>query len=194
MRAGNRPAPEFKREAVRLALTSGRMRQEVAADLGTGRPHQPVHQVPGAAIVVAEQNGEPDLALDKGGNVGLAVLPAEDHEIPLPVAEGLPVVHLIGPVSEGTIRRKDQAARASGVSGGVFSCGGRADIPPMPPTDAHGCRHGRRSSRGSPSWPRPRGVAGRRSHGRGSLPDGIADEPCVRRDQDECRASPFHSL
>ena len=33
---GNRPTPEFRREAVRLALTSGRTRREVAADLGIG--------------------------------------------------------------------------------------------------------------------------------------------------------------
>ena len=36
MRNGNRPTPEFRREAVRLALTSGRTRREVAADLGIG--------------------------------------------------------------------------------------------------------------------------------------------------------------
>ncbi len=33
---GNRPTPEFRREAVRLALTSGRTRREVADDLGIG--------------------------------------------------------------------------------------------------------------------------------------------------------------
>ncbi|MBU9700082.1 IS3 family transposase [Rhodobacteraceae bacterium HSP-20] len=33
---GNRPTPEFRREAVRLALTSGRMRREIAEDLGIG--------------------------------------------------------------------------------------------------------------------------------------------------------------
>ena len=33
---GNRPAPEFRREAVRLALTSGRTRREIAEDLGIG--------------------------------------------------------------------------------------------------------------------------------------------------------------
>ncbi len=33
---GNRPTPEFRREAVRLALTSGRTRREIAADLGIG--------------------------------------------------------------------------------------------------------------------------------------------------------------
>ena len=33
---GNKPTPEFRREAVRLALTSGRTRREVAADLGIG--------------------------------------------------------------------------------------------------------------------------------------------------------------
>lgn len=33
---GNRPTPEFRREAVRLALTSGRTRREVAGDLGIG--------------------------------------------------------------------------------------------------------------------------------------------------------------
>lgn len=33
---GNRPTPEFQREAVRLALTSGRMRREIAEDLGIG--------------------------------------------------------------------------------------------------------------------------------------------------------------
>ncbi len=33
---GNRPTPEFRREAVRLALTSGRTRREVAEDLGVG--------------------------------------------------------------------------------------------------------------------------------------------------------------
>ena len=33
---GNRPMPEFRREAVRLALTSGRTRQEIAEDLGIG--------------------------------------------------------------------------------------------------------------------------------------------------------------
>ena len=31
---GNRPTPEFRREAVRLALTSGRIRREIAEDLG----------------------------------------------------------------------------------------------------------------------------------------------------------------
>jgi transposase len=31
---GNRPTPEFRREAVRLALTSGRTRREVSKDLG----------------------------------------------------------------------------------------------------------------------------------------------------------------
>ena len=33
---GNRPTPEFRREAVRLALTSGRTRREIAVDLGIG--------------------------------------------------------------------------------------------------------------------------------------------------------------
>ena len=32
----NRPTPEFRREAVRLALTSGRTRREIAEDLGIG--------------------------------------------------------------------------------------------------------------------------------------------------------------
>ena len=36
MRNGNRPSPEFRREAVRLALTSGRTRREIAEDLGIG--------------------------------------------------------------------------------------------------------------------------------------------------------------
>lgn len=33
---GNRPTPEFRREAVRLALSSGRTRREIAEDLGIG--------------------------------------------------------------------------------------------------------------------------------------------------------------
>ena len=33
---GNRPTSEFRREAVRLALTSGRTRREIAEDLGIG--------------------------------------------------------------------------------------------------------------------------------------------------------------
>jgi transposase len=33
---GNRPTPEFRRDAVRLALTSGRTRREIAEDLGIG--------------------------------------------------------------------------------------------------------------------------------------------------------------
>jgi transposase len=33
---GNRPTPEFRREAVRLALTSGRTRREIAGGLGIG--------------------------------------------------------------------------------------------------------------------------------------------------------------
>ncbi|WP_205319974.1 transposase, partial [Notoacmeibacter marinus] len=33
---GNRPTPEFWREAVRLGLTSGRTRREIAEDLGIG--------------------------------------------------------------------------------------------------------------------------------------------------------------
>jgi transposase len=33
---GNRPTPEFRREAVRLALTNGRTRREIAQDLGIG--------------------------------------------------------------------------------------------------------------------------------------------------------------
>ena len=33
---GNRPTPEFRREAVWLALTSGWTRREIAEDLGTG--------------------------------------------------------------------------------------------------------------------------------------------------------------
>ncbi len=36
MKNGNRPTPEFRREAVRLALTSGRTRREISADLGIG--------------------------------------------------------------------------------------------------------------------------------------------------------------
>ena len=36
MSHGNRPTPEFRREAVRLALTGGRTRKEVADDLGIG--------------------------------------------------------------------------------------------------------------------------------------------------------------
>ena len=31
---GNRPTPEFRREAVRLTLTSGQTRQEIAEDRG----------------------------------------------------------------------------------------------------------------------------------------------------------------
>ncbi len=34
MENGKRPTPELRREAVRLALTSGRTRREIAADLG----------------------------------------------------------------------------------------------------------------------------------------------------------------
>ena len=33
---GNRPTRGFRREAVRLALTGGRTRREIAADLGIG--------------------------------------------------------------------------------------------------------------------------------------------------------------
>lgn len=33
---GNSPTPEFRREAVRLALASGRTRKEMADDLGIG--------------------------------------------------------------------------------------------------------------------------------------------------------------
>ncbi len=33
---GNRPPPEFRREAMRLALTSGRTRREIAEDPGIG--------------------------------------------------------------------------------------------------------------------------------------------------------------
>ena len=33
---GNRPTPEFRREAVRLALSSGLTRREIAEDLGIG--------------------------------------------------------------------------------------------------------------------------------------------------------------
>ena len=33
---GNRPTPEFRREAVRLALTSGRPRRKIAEDPGIG--------------------------------------------------------------------------------------------------------------------------------------------------------------
>lgn len=33
---GIRPTPEFRREAVRLALTSGRTRREIAEDLSIG--------------------------------------------------------------------------------------------------------------------------------------------------------------
>ncbi len=36
MSHGKRPTPEFRREAVRLALTSGRTRREIANDLGVG--------------------------------------------------------------------------------------------------------------------------------------------------------------
>lgn len=36
MSQGKRPTPEFRREAVRLALTSGRTRREIAEDLGIG--------------------------------------------------------------------------------------------------------------------------------------------------------------
>lgn len=36
MSHGKRPTPEFRREAVRLALTSGRTRREIADDLGVG--------------------------------------------------------------------------------------------------------------------------------------------------------------
>jgi transposase len=36
MSKGKRPTPEFRREAVRLALTSGRTRREIAEDLGIG--------------------------------------------------------------------------------------------------------------------------------------------------------------
>jgi transposase len=36
MGSGNRPTPEFRREAVRLAQTSGRMRREIAEDLRGG--------------------------------------------------------------------------------------------------------------------------------------------------------------
>ena len=33
---GNRPTPEFRREAVRLALTGGRTRRAISEDLGIG--------------------------------------------------------------------------------------------------------------------------------------------------------------
>lgn len=36
MSHGKRPTPEFRREAVRLALTSGRTRREIAEDLDIG--------------------------------------------------------------------------------------------------------------------------------------------------------------
>lgn len=40
MRNGNRPTPEFRREAVRLALTNDRTRREIAEDLGIGFSRQ----------------------------------------------------------------------------------------------------------------------------------------------------------
>lgn len=52
---GNRPTPEFRREAVRLALTSGRTRREIAEDRlrakGTARERNALHKTrasPGA--------------------------------------------------------------------------------------------------------------------------------------------------
>ena len=38
MANGNRPTPEFPREAVRLAMTSGWTRRVIAGDLGVGPP------------------------------------------------------------------------------------------------------------------------------------------------------------
>src|SRR3954447_24489765 len=68
-------------------------------------------------VLVRQQEGEPGLALDERGDVGLPVLLAEDQQVALPVAEGLPIADLRRPVLDPALARDRGAARRPAVAG-----------------------------------------------------------------------------
>src|SRR3954447_16777539 len=67
-------------------------------------------------VLVRQQEGEPGLALDERGDVGLPVLLPEDQQVALPVAEGLPVADLRRPVLDPALARDRRGARPSTVA------------------------------------------------------------------------------
>ncbi|SFP91213.1 hypothetical protein SAMN04488047_11820 [Tranquillimonas alkanivorans] len=78
--------------------------------------HQPVHQMRGAAVVVAEEDGETGFAFYERGDVRVAVGALEDHQIAFPVAEHLARRDVFRTFMDGSIWRKDLAARSAGIS------------------------------------------------------------------------------
>lgn len=79
---------------------------------GDGR-HQPVHQMPGAAVVVAEQDGVAGLAFHQGRDVGQPMLSPENHQITFPVAKDGALFDPGWTVLDGALGRKHKALRAS---------------------------------------------------------------------------------
>ncbi|EAQ23806.1 hypothetical protein ROS217_00480 [Roseovarius sp. 217] len=74
----------------------------------------------GAAIIVAEQYGEPRLALDNGSNIHVALGALKNHQIAFPVAKYLARVHVLGALMNGPIWRKYLSPRASSIPGPPF--------------------------------------------------------------------------
>ena len=76
----------------------------------------PPDQGVGLAIRVGQQDGVARLALEHAGQVGLAVLAAEDQQIRLPMAEGLAILDLDRPVLDRTAGGNGRAARLAAVA------------------------------------------------------------------------------
>src|SRR4051812_30425989 len=70
-----------------------------------------------ALVPVRQQEGEPALALDERGHVGLADLLPEDQQVRLPVPEGLPVADLGRTVLDPALARDGGAAGSPAVAG-----------------------------------------------------------------------------
>src|SRR4051794_18365174 len=69
-----------------------------------------------ALVLVRQQEGEAALALHERGHVRLAGLLAEDQQVALPVAEGLPVADLRRPVLDPALARDRGGARPAAVA------------------------------------------------------------------------------
>ena len=76
----------------------------------------PPDQGVGLAVRVRQQDGVAGLALDHAGQVGLAVLAAEDQQIRLPVAEGLAILDLGRPVLDDAVGGDGRGARLAAVA------------------------------------------------------------------------------
>ena len=96
----------------------------------------PPDQGIGLTVRVRQQDGVAGLALDHAGQVGLAVLTAEDQQIRLPMAKGLAILDLDRPVLDSA-GGGDGAMRAAcgrsvaGAADGLWADGGKDRRPDL---------------------------------------------------------------